>query len=503
MSLYGLLPLGSQPVASALLGSNSILPQQGAFTKSHTVALSGSAVTVSAGTAKPDRSKALDAGSEAFPLVAPYTSIISARGSVTYVVLSSGDIEVFLGGEEITVEDESVSPDRSKALDGSEAASGHGTLVPGIIPTTLVTQLIQPEAGTLVWTQAGEDVTVNINAGEMEMSSFTGNIGTASPLSGHAITTAAGSFGVTNVPTDTLLGQSFTAEQSSVAVQQDVEDTFIGSGIGSIAITKSFALTGAEAVFEQGTITATGDVTIALTGEDLDVEIGEVTDSYEFPLTGQEILGEQDNSGFGLPKNIELTGAEALAEAGNVFLDNDRSYPLTTAVSNTEMGTLPAFVNAFVNGETITTEQENIGPRNVDLTGEQVAVEQGRIKAKDKNEGGKPKPDKPKKGKKVLIDDEIFYVKDDAEAEELFKQVLALAAEKAKADADAIVAKALADKDKEAKVSLTVPRISDEELQKQVADIYTQATIDAQVNLEVSRRRQLDEEEALVLLLLN
>jgi hypothetical protein len=495
MWLYGPLPLASQPVAGAVLGSNSVLLQQGSFTRSHTVALSGTEVTCSQGTAKADRSRALSAGSGALG-----TNVLSFVGTVTYVKLSGDDVEVFLDGEEIAAESGTAIADRSIALSGSESATGQGTGTTTLTPTTLVSQLITPAAGNLVYALPGaSDVTVNINAGEMEILSFTGNVKTSSPLSGQAIATEHQAFAaVSNTPTDPLLGQSFTAGQSSMFAQQDVEDTFISSGIGSLVYTEVHALSGIESATELGTVTATEDIDIALTGEAFDSEIGDVEDSFEISLTGSEILGEQDNSGFGVPLNVALTGAESATESGTVFLDDDRSYPLVGSESLVEQGTMPSFLNVSVNGETVFTEQY-IFEVVVELEGSEVAVEQGRVNSRGRSQdAGHPGhghgPPAKKKKKKVTVDGQVFEVNEE-EMAELLDMAKEVATAKAKEEADAAVAAKSTEK-----IKLVVPKVTgSEELKDAITDIYMQATIDA----EVSRNRQLDEEEALVLLLLN
>jgi hypothetical protein len=494
MWLYGPLPLASQPVAGAVLGSNSVLLQQGSFTRSHTVALSGTEVTCSQGTAKADRSRALSAGSGALG-----TNVLSFVGTVTYVKLSGDDVEVFLDGEEIAAESGTAIADRSIALSGSESATGQGTGTTTLTPTTLVSQLITPAAGNLVYALPGaSDVTVNINAGEMEILSFTGNVKTSSPLSGQAIATEHQAFAaVSNTPTDPLLGQSFTAGQSSMFAQQDVEDTYITSGIGSLVYTEVWALSGTEVATAQGTLTATGDISVELLGEQFATELEDMEDSFEITLTGSEILGEQSNEGFGLPLDVALTGAESLVEAGTVFLDDDRSYPLIGAEALVEAGTMPSFLNVSVNGETVFTEQY-LFELLVELTGEQVAVEQGRVNSKgrsqDAGHGHGQGPPAKKKKKKVTVDGQVFEVNEE-EMAELLEMAKEVATAKAKEEADAAVAAKSTEK-----IKLVVPKVTgSEELKDAITDIYMQATIDA----EVSRNRQLDEEEALVLLLLN
>jgi hypothetical protein len=489
---FGPLPLAGITAQSVLLGSNSILLQQTSLSgrANRTVALGGSEAVFSQGDEVPNRSRALASFDDPIN-----TRILSGIGNVTYVLLSGGDIEVFPLGEVIGTEQGTAIAGRNKALSGSEATSGVGTLVPVITPTTLITQLIQPAAGTLVYTLPGAaDVTVNLNAGEMEINSFIGSVLPKIALSGQASATEQGSVAL-GERTEALTGSSFTTALGNVAVQQDVEDTFIASAMGTAIFEMLTALSGSVANFDQGTITPSADITLPLTGESFDSELESMVDSFEFQLTGIEMLGEQTDDNFGLPLDIELIGAESLAEAGTVFLDNDRSYPLVGAqalVGTTNPG---LFTNAFISGETVFTEQ-HLFELVVALDGSEMAGEQGRIKAKDKkDDAGKPdKPAKDKKKKKVTVDGQLFEV-DDEELKELLVVAREIATAKAKEEADAAVAAKSTEK-----IRLKVPKVTgSEELKDAITDIYMQATIDA----EVSRNRQLDEEEALVLLLLN
>jgi hypothetical protein len=497
MWFFGPLPLGAQQVTSAALGSNSVLLQQTTFTRAdHTTGLTDTGtgpdpvtITASAGTAKPDRSVAIVAGDENGLFA------ITETGTLTYVVLSGGDVEAFPQTNLASFEQGTVVANRSRPLSGSEIASAQETRAPTISPTTLVSQLIQPAAGTVTYVVGiPGDVTVNIGAGEMEINSFIGSVLPKTALTGTASAAEAGSVAL-GARTEALTGSGFTTGQGNVAVQQDVEDTYIASSSGSVVFTMVTALTGTQVVMDHGTVTASADITIPLTGEASNTGIGDVVDSLDFALTGIEILGEQAINDFGLPLNIALSGAESLTEAGTVFLDNDRSYPLTGTEALVQTTNPGLFVNAFVNGEAALTEQY-LFETVVELSGTEILGEQGQVRVGKKNDdAGKPeKPPKDKKKKKVTDDGQVFEVNDE-ELQDLIAVAREIAVAKAKEEADAAVAAKSTEK-----IKLTVPKVTgSEELKDAIADIYMQATIDA----EVSRNRQLDEEEALVLLLLN
>jgi hypothetical protein len=156
------------------------------------------------------------------------------------------------------------------------------------------------------------------------------------------------------------------------------------------------------------------------------------------------------------------------------------------------------FIMQPLDDNLITSEQYLF---NVDaaLEGIQIEMGQGRVNSKGRSQDagdgdGRGNGKDKKKKKKVTVDGQVFHVDED-ELKDLLQVAKEIAAAKAKEEADAMVAAKSSEK-----IRLTVPKVTgSEELKEAIADIYMQATIDA----EVSRNRQLDEEEALVLLLLN
>ncbi len=508
MWLYGALPLGAAQVQSAALGGSAVTPQQGTAKADRNVALGGEASTCSAGTLVANRNKLLmsrEVNQDSLELVIGgfNTRIVSARGTMGAIAESGPDRESPLVGEESTTDVGTVLAPRTFALSGIASTPGQGTVVAGNRPTTITTTALVPATGTLVFEQAGDPVTVNLNAGEMEMLAFAGDVAPATGLTGAAITSATGTAGVDNLPTDTLLGMSITSGIGVVAVVSDVEDTFIQSSSGAIAFVESFALTGIELTGSQGTLTASGDLQLALTGEEDVFAAGSFAGfTNEFALTGQEILGQQDDTGFGLPEEITLSGIESVVSAGSVFLDNDRSYPLVGEATLVQDGITFASSLAFLSSGLITIEQflfETV----VELTGEQANFAQGRFERPQRDAGdpGKGKGrDKPRKT--VIVDGQTFHVNEE-ELQDLVLLAGQIAQAKAEEEASIALAKAKADKSIE-KVRLKVPGVTgSDELKAAITDVYMQAQIDAQVALEVSRARQLDEEEAIVLLLVN
>jgi hypothetical protein len=491
---FGPLPLGAAVVQSAALGGSASTGQQGAFTKTFAVALSGSSSTASAGTLKPDRSKPLTTTDSE----GTQTRIVSAAGNMG--ATQSDDTPIF--GETSTVSAGTLTFTHAPPLSGSASTTGIGSVGVGNTPTQIVLGALTASAGTV--TPSGFDVTVDLNAGEVEMVAAVGSVGTASPITTSAITSALNSFAaILNTPTDTLLGISSTFGQGTMAANQDVEDTYISSGSGAVVANPQQALTGTAITVSAGDVTATEDTTLDLVGEASTVSAGDVGFSNEFALTGAEILGEQYY--VGAPGYAELTGAESIMSAGTVrdFTGEDRDFQLVgQGIVMTSDTALPVdFIMQPLDDNLITSEQYLY---NVDvaLEGIQIEVGQGRIKLKSNQGGGHPhgpgKDKDKKKKKKVMVDGQHFEVDED-ELKDLLQLAKEMATAKAKEEADAAVAAMVAAKSSE-KIKLKVPKVTgSEELKDAIADIYMQATIDA----EVSRNRQLDEEEALVLLLLN
>jgi hypothetical protein len=490
------LPLAGSQIQSTALGGSAITPQQGAFTKTFAVALSGSSSTCSAGTLAPSSSKELSNGIGVFS----GAFILSARGNVG----STQTIDtVAIFGEDITSGAGSVTVTNAPPLSGSASTTGIGSLLVVNNPTTFTSDTISVGQGDV--TPSGFSVTVNLNAGEMEMVGLVGSVGTAGVITTQAITSALQSFAaVLNTPTDTLLGIQSTLGQGTMAANQDVEDTFIQSALQTMVASPEQALTGSVLTGSQGTVGATEDTTLDLVGEEDVFETGDVGFSVEFELTGVEAIGEQYF--VGAPAFEALIGEESIVSAGEVrdFADDDRDFPLVgqsiTATSDAALAV--DFIMQPLDDNLITSEQYLF---NVDaaLEGIQIEMGQGRVNSKGRSQDagdgdGRGNGKDKKKKKKVMVDGQHFEVDDD-ELKDLLQLAKEVATAKAKEEADAAVAAMVAKKSSE-KIRLTVPKVTgSDELKDAIADIYMQATIDA----EVSRNRQLDEEEALVLLLLN
>jgi hypothetical protein len=227
----------------------------------------------------------------------------SAQGSV-----SSVGTAVAVQGQAITV-----GQGQFENQHGQVFFAQQGSLSPGIVMSALTGQDITSAQGTVTPSHTTGDITVNLNAGEMEIQSAQGTV-VIGPvlLAGQSMTSAIG----TMTPSSSLgalTGSSFSSAAGSVFVSQDADDTFISSASGAAATVITKALTGSEATVAQGTIT-TGDKQEVLSGRFSSVEAGTASPVISVPVSGQEISSAQSN--VGAPGYAELTGISTTVEQG-------------------------------------------------------------------------------------------------------------------------------------------------------------------------------------------
>jgi hypothetical protein len=233
--------------------------------------------------------------------------------------------------------------------------SGQGSLSPVNNPTGISGQSITSAQGTLTPVQVGDDVTVNINAGEMEVVIAAGEVSPKTFPSGQASTSAAGTIVVSReLP---LTGSAITSAINNLVSNQDADDTRIISSSGTAAPDCSKALVGSLITGSQGTVTTSDKESALNTGPIFRINSnpGTVVPNLSFALTGIALTCAQSN--VGAPGFADLSGSSVSVEQG--FFG--RVYPLS--------------------GQEITGAQGTIIglPGIVDLVGEGVSVQQGTL----------------------------------------------------------------------------------------------------------------------------
>lgn len=343
-------------------------------------------------------------------------AIAAAQGTTT----ANTDGTVALVGQEIAASGngsavlQNVWASYERSPTGQEITSTAGTLTLVSTPTGITGQAVTSAAG--IATAAGQDLTVNISGSEFDAVQGSVNIG-PTQISGQVSTSAAG----TAPPNSTiaLTGVAATFAQGLVAAGLEADDTFIQSSHGNVVQSHDVALAGSELVAAAGTVAPTGDIALPLTGEATTSAAGSLGFGYEFPLTGEAITSAR--GAFGAPGTGVLSGQEVAVQAGDVFLDDDRSYALTGAAITSAAGNAVTSYLAFVIGQELDIQQQGLGPRAVELTGEQINSAAGEVEPpRDKK---KVKPPKKKHRELVVeIDGEDFFVGSEEEAAELLQQ---------------------------------------------------------------------------------
>jgi hypothetical protein len=163
------------PTASLALSGQAVTASAGTLTSSQ--ALSGQAVTASAGIATPTLTITLSG-----------QAVTASAGTITYN--ASGDISVALSGQAVTASAGTLTPTASPALSGQAVTASASTVAPGISKAATGEQ-ITTSAGTLtlgiVVPASGQGVTCS--AGTVTYSTA-GDVTVA--LSGQAVTVSAG-----------------------------------------------------------------------------------------------------------------------------------------------------------------------------------------------------------------------------------------------------------------------------------------------------------------------
>ena len=182
------------PTASLALSGQAVTASAGTLTASQ--ALSGQAVTASAGTAAPTLTIALTG-----------QAVTASAGTVTYN--ASGNITLALSGQAVTASAGTLVPSRTVAQTGQAVTASAGTVAPGLSKTA-----------------AGEQITTS--AGTL-------TLGIVVPLSGQAVIASAGAvtYNASGATTVALTGSAVTVSAGAVIGSRTVALT--GSAVAATA----------------------------------------------------------------------------------------------------------------------------------------------------------------------------------------------------------------------------------------------------------------------------
>lgn len=392
----------SAPVTVGLSGERSdmALGSMAALTQQH-----GQVMTLSQGTLAVGPPSVALTGSES----------ASAAGTLVPVLPE-------LQGQAATLAQGALTPVASPALIGSAlagskgpggalsllflggTASYQGTPTVTIRPTDVVGQVITGATGTLV---AAGPASGSVHLSGVEATFVAGTVdGGRRTISGQVLTSAAGTL-VANMARP-LSGVEATFASGTIAAEQDAVDTWIVSGYGTPIGSMAVAMLGAAATGAQGDVGLSGDAALALTGEASTAAAGTLVPAIAPALIGAQFVGAQQS--VGAPGGVQLTGSEATAAAGTLYLTPDRIYALTGIATTVQDGITFASSLAFPLGQAITSGLGEIGPRTVALTGQAIICRTGQLEVERTRppHGHGHKPPKPPKHIAMCIDDECI-----------------------------------------------------------------------------------------------
>lgn len=260
--------------------------------------LTGSLVTVSAGTLTPVGADVpVGTVRKPGPGVAPFNNNIfqtpprstsapsvvsdtSAALTGSAVTVSAGTLTaamaVTLNGQAVTASAGTLTPSLSLALTGSAATVSAGTLTP-TMALALSGVAATASAGTLT---AAESLSLTGELVTVSAGTITANTGSdvSAALTGQAVTVSAGTLGVTADGSAALTGSAVAASAgtltSAVAVTLNGQD--VTASAGTLTAVIAAALSGQAVTVSAGTLgtQVTGDVVAALTGVEVTVSAG-------------------------------------------------------------------------------------------------------------------------------------------------------------------------------------------------------------------------------------
>ncbi|MCC7144246.1 MAG: hypothetical protein IT349_19295 [Candidatus Eisenbacteria bacterium] len=442
-------------------------------------ALTGQAITVSQGSVSTDRhglaAEVLQGAfgkSSTVPLTG--TAITSGHGTVT----PNKDGTVQLAGQAVAIGQGTIIAGKGEALTGSAITSAQQAIAPTLRPTDIVGQAVVSASGTL--SASSDDLTVHLSGHEAVFEQGSVLVG-GQTIAGSASTSATGT--ATPDTTVALTGSASACAQGSLtAAQEASEDTFITSGHGSVTGALEIALVGLESVGEQGSVVITGDVSDSLIGEGSTSAVGTTAPDLMVALTGQQITGVQYN--VGAPGFAALTGAEVAVIAGDLFTTNDRTFALSGVGMTAAHGSMVAGISPPLSGASLGSAPGDFfaQPDRKALVGAQISISQGILRppVPDRHRGGLARPlVRPPKDILEIYEEEQFAKRELERVVRKAKKLVSVEkVQAARANLEAEGAESLAKEDLAHTIAAILRRARDEDLAK-VDDPFSRAEMDA------------------------
>lgn len=273
------------------------------------------------------------------------SAVTCSAGEVIYHPEGGGDPgEEALFGKEITTGQGTLT---FSTRHGQLITTGQGSLTPGSPPPSLDGFQISVGQGTV--SASGNAVTVHISGSEIGFSHGVIGVGPTA-LSGEELEAESGTVGLTSdVP---LVGSEVVVGQGTFVPGIDADDTSITSNSGSVTQSASVPLVGTEVTCSQESFSTDGK---DLSGIEVACESGTVIPGISKAAIGTEIASAQES--VGAPGGASLTGVAVTVSSGTLSRSPTLSGQEITAETGTIVG-LPGVV-ALV-GQSVSVEQGTI-----------------------------------------------------------------------------------------------------------------------------------------------
>jgi hypothetical protein len=290
---------------------------------------------------------------------------------LTTTLAGGGDVTLALSGTAVTVSAGTLTPiiGVTAALTGTAVTASAGTLAPST-GVALAGQAVTASAGTVGATAATYVLDATSNWGNPERSrrvrqptetpnlltstlAATGNV--TAGLTGTAATGSAGTLAPS--ASVALAGSSSSSSAGTISPANSlaIAGTAATASSGTLGPAISLALTGQAVTASAGTITAStgSNVTVALTGTEVTIGTGTLSPSLSLALSGQALTSSAGTLTPSTGTVVALTGTAVTVSAGN--LAKSTSVALTGAESAIAAGTISPALSKALTGQSVTS----------------------------------------------------------------------------------------------------------------------------------------------------
>lgn len=326
---------------------------------------------------------------------------------------------------------------------------------------------------------------------------------------------------------------SATGTTQACNSEDEAYSTVVAVSIPAASSDVSRSLTGQSATTSAGSITES--ISYAISGSQATIAQGSITESISYQLSGTSATSSNGTLTSGV--SYSLSGSVSTTSSGTITPvggdGGDVSRSLTGEQTSISAGSLTSDVSYAISGSALSASSGSVGADvTITLTGIQISAAQGSVSAsggdavEPQRSTGAGRPRKTRKTREkqerilVTIDNETFNVSSQEEAVSLLEKAAVEAQKLANTQSQKVVElrKRREKRDgylNKTPIKIDPPSISVsfdngesvfigeiEDIKDRIFDSYRQAAENAEIALLIQKSIELDNDEALVLLLL-